>query len=174
MPRGVYDRSKLKKNKGAEKKAESTETVAKVAAPKGKPGRKPGSKNKVQKTSAPAVHLAEAAPGMAQVQKSYSELYLISEVRNNLATLSLIADKFGTSVPGVQDEMATQVGYLTRLSKDVFGIAEAAPAAADAEDEEETKAEQQAAPSNGVSTQSYPTTVPMPPSPVTVPSIPSH
>lgn len=147
MPRGVYDRSKLKKNKA---KAESTETAV-SAAPKGKPGRKPGSKNKA-KASVPQ----GLGVGVAQIARG--DFHLISEVRANLAVLNAVATQFG-SVPAVKTEIETHIGYLSRLSKAAFGEAEA---------------EEIQAPANGASAQQYPTTVPMPPAPVTVPSIPAH
>lgn len=153
MPRGVYDRSKMKK------KAASTETAhAAPKSPKGKPGRKPGSKNK-PKASLPGASLAQ---GLAV---GFSDLHLISEVRNNLVTLNLLADKFGGSVPSITAEITTQVGYLSQLSKKSFAEEPATEATSSTQDEEPAQP-------NGA--KAYAGTVPMPPAPVTVPSMPTH
>lgn len=101
MPRGVYDRSKLKKTK-------TTETVsAAPKAPKGKPGRKPGSGAKAVVTSAPA-------------KVSGNELELFSTVRANLDTLNSLASKFG-DIPTIKSEVAAHVDLFTSLREKVFG-----------------------------------------------------
>jgi hypothetical protein len=136
MPRGIYDRSKLKKNK-----TESTETVAKVAAPKGKPGRKPGRKP------------GSTATTQAKAETSgRNTLELMSEVRQNLAILSSLK-QVGFSIPAITSEVQAHVDILGKLSREAFGV------------EEETEAKPATAASNGVSTstiQPMPS-VPLPP-----------
>jgi hypothetical protein len=154
MPRGVYDRSKLKKNKTTA--THSTETAVHAApakrGPKGKPGRKAGSTNKT------------STQGAVQTKSNISgdSLMLFGEVRSNLVTLNLLADKFG-SIPAIKSEVEAHVETLGRLRQQVFGTGEAEA------DQKET------APvaSNGTSVAAtqYPATVPMPSAPI--PSIPT-
>ncbi len=140
MPRGVYDRSKLKKNK-----TEAAPTAAK--APKGKPGRKPGS-----------TKVASAQTSSTKV--SGNELELFATVRANLDTLNAVAVKFG-DIPAVKTEISAHVDLITNLRQKVFGTGDA---------QSEPKTSDQA---NGASTQTqqYATSVPMPPAPI--PSIPA-
>lgn len=163
MPRGVYDRSALKKDKPA--KAAKEAKAVKASAPKtGKRGRPPGSKNKISgdvaKTSVASV------PGLGGIGQEYDAaksvdgatsagqhpLYLLHEVRTNIASLTAVAATF-PDLPGVKTELAAHVGLLSELRQQAFGK------------KEEVK---------GTANGAYTTSVPMPPIPVVVPAIPQH
>lgn len=155
MPRGVYDRSKLKKTNKAE--TVSAAPVAKKA--KGKPGRKPGAQ----------VAKSEAVSPMTAIKGSGSNanaLDLFATVRENLNTLNALGAQF-KGVSAIEAEVVSHLGILSDLRKQVFGEDKVEEAV---ETEEAT-----AAPStgNGVNAApAFPTSVPMPPSPI--PSLPTH
>lgn len=109
MPRGVYDRSKMKKN---------TAEPAKAApkAPKGKPGRKPG--KKIETKAEPSLAPVAAA---TNVGTTYDNLFLLREVRENLNTLKGIHEAFGNSSDLVATEIVEHVKVLGRLSRVAFG-----------------------------------------------------
>lgn len=142
MPRGVYDRSKLKKTK-----TEAAPAAAK--APKGKPGRKPGSGTK------------SASPAKSET-KTYSggdAFGVFATLRANIDTLSNVAEKFGTTVPGVVTEIAAHVELLSNLRKQTFGTGESKKVV-------EEKAEASNGAATAQQTAPYAATVPMPPSPI--------
>lgn len=144
MPRGVYDRSKLKKSK-PEKTASATPAKRGPGRP---PGRKAHAVKEVAKEAAPLGGLG----GMGQVAQAFGhggDLHLLHEIRNNLSTLHLLSDKFG-DLPAVKSEVAANVEAMANLRKQIF---------------------KELAQANGTAqVTQYPSTVPMPPS---VPSIPS-
>lgn len=141
MPRGVYDRSKLKKSK--------PEKTASATPAKRGPGRPPGRKAHAVKEVA-----KEAAPlgGMGQVAQAFGhggDLHLLHEIRNNLSTLHLLSDKFG-DLPAVKSEVAANVEAMANLRKQIF---------------------KELAQANGTAqVTQYPSTVPMPPSVPSIPS----
>jgi hypothetical protein len=98
MPRGVYDRSKLKKN------AKSTETIVETKGSgsnrKGKPGKKTGL-------------------SMVTQEASFHALHMLHEARNNLATLSSLP-----SNPFIQAQIDENVRQMDKYTKEVFGITE--------------------------------------------------
>jgi hypothetical protein len=153
MPRGIYDRSKLKKNK----KAESTEAAPVKRGP-GRPRKNPieAAPAKAAKTpKATKATKVKAAPGFGlnqvAVQKSGDSqaIYMLSQVRENLSVLNQLHTQFG-DVASIKTEVKAHIELLGTLREQVFGGD--APKA-----------------SNGESAK-YPQTVPMPPS---VPSIPA-
>lgn len=95
------------------KAAKSTETVVHAAAPKkgAKRGRKAGA---VSKST------------VANVQKSsghsagQDDLFLFSEARNNLQTLTMLQDKF-PDITSIKTEVAAHVDIMSDLRKRVFG-----------------------------------------------------
>lgn len=155
MPRGVYDRSKTKAQREAEKKAHGAH-AAPATKVKGKPGRKPGS---VAKSAS-----AKTSPKTAEARVSYGNdaLNLFSTVRANLETLNTLADKFG-DIPTIKTEIAAHVDVISSLRRQVFGTGESQAST-------ETVAET----SNGTTAATAPQfaqSVPMPPAPI--PSIPA-
>lgn len=134
MPRGIYDRSKLKKSH----KHESTETVAHTAAPKGKPGRKPGRK------PGNSVATASASVAKSTGNKATNTMELLSEVRQNLATLSSLKQQFGT-IGAINTEVQAHVELLGRLSREAFGVVETV-----------TEVKQAVTPPNGLGTVTNP------------------
>lgn len=157
MPRGVYDRTKTKAQREAEKAAKGAAPAAKV---KGKPGRKPGSK--VTKSASPTK--------TAESRASYGgdALGLFATVRANIETLTIVQDKFGTTIPTVGPEIAAHVEIMTNLRKQVFGSGEKQAKTESTETVVET-----APASNGTTAAApqYQSTVPMPPAPI--PSMPT-
>ncbi len=151
MPRGVYDRSKMK--------TKTASTAAAPAAakkgPKAKPGRKPGAQAKT--TASTPVVQSKGTGGNA--------FDLLSTVRENLATLTSVGSQFGNAL--VADEVAEQVKLLSSFREKIFGSTETIA-------KKEEKSEAASAPvSNGTSAapQQYAQSVPMPPAPI--PTVPA-
>lgn len=147
MPRGVYDRTKTKEQRAAEKKSGGApKKAAKAAAAPKKHGRKASAK-------------ASAGPATTKTTSVDREFTLMNEVRVNLATLTNVADKFG-ALPGVKTEIEAHVQLMGTLRQQIFG-----------NEETETTV------SNGTTAQpAYQApAVPLPPTPtIAAPPAPTH
>lgn len=152
MPRGVYDRSKTKTQRAAEKASDHKTD----AAPKRR-GRKPGSKNAASASTAPQQVKGSGGNRATYTGDGFTEF---NEIRSNLVTLNSIATTFGGNLPGVKEEIQANVQLMSELRQKHFPTART--------ETKETEAVQ-----NGTSqSQQYSSTVPLPPSPVQV--IPPH
>jgi hypothetical protein len=162
MPRGVYDRSKTK----TQREAEKTKAPAK-SAPKKTP-------------KAPKVHTSELDVGTK-----------FAIIRENISTLSgavqgltsgqqtVIKHDVGPIVSLLDGELQANIEVLTSLRREVFGPSDAEKAAdaevvASAEEKDDDVEEETEAPRVAAPAQPYPAqpsgTVPMPPAPVGVPT----
>lgn len=153
MPRGVYDRSKMK-NKNT-KATKSTETVVHAApakkGPKGPRGRKAKGAGGNIAQGAFASHTAQSSTGRADG----NQFFLFDQVRQNLNTLTALKQQF-SDIPTIRTEVEAHLEVLSDLRQQAF------PKQA----EEKTVA----APSNGVTATTMPSVVPMPPSVPTIPT----
>jgi hypothetical protein len=175
MPRGVYDRSKTK----AQREAEKTKAPAKSAPKKTAKAAKAAPVAKTPKVStAPKVHTSELDVGTK-----------FAIIRENISTLSgavqgltsgqqtVIKHDVGPIVSLLDGELQANIEVLTSLRREVFGPSDAEKAAeaevvAPAEEKDDEEAEE--APRVAAPAQPYPSqpsgTVPMPPAPVGVPT----
>lgn len=163
MPRGVYDRSKTKEQRAAEKAAEG-----KAAAPKAKKGGRP----KKVAAAAPAAPKAKKGgrPRKAEVLgKSVAlvapESNTLYEIRSNLQTLASLGPS-----SEVQAEIKANVELLAAKRREVVGLtrdeqAAEASASVEEETEEEPAAAHVAAPVPAVP---YQNSIPMPPTPPSI------
>ena len=111
MPRGVYDRSKLTKK--------AAPAVEKTKAPA-----KRGRKLKAV-TEAVTVSQAETsceAASFSSYGPSDNSLFLMQEIRQNIATLSTLQGKFESAA--LAEEIKAHVTCLSTLRKRVFGASE--------------------------------------------------
>lgn len=153
MPRGVYDRAKMKKEKNAD-----AEPVKKVGKPR---GRKPKVKEDKLETSNAPISSVTKTRFDDVIYKSSSVIYndpvyLLSQVRATLDTLTSLNVNFGLTIPSINTEIVWHIKLLSKLSREAFGVLEAS--------EDSTVKD-----TNSTGT-TYPSTVPMPPS---IPSLPS-
>lgn len=155
MPRGVYDRSKVKKDKTVEslvpKKRGRPPGKAKESKEKDAPKNslaslsnsitesdKPDKTAKVKKFKTKIdteVDMVVAASNLAKhVGSSYdtNPIYLSSQVRDNLHTLNDLHTAFGSYggklAESITTEISNHVAILSRLSKEAFGVPDELPA----------------------------------------------
>lgn len=155
MPRGVYDRSEMKKPKA--EKAEKPAKVAKVstAAKKG-PGRPKGSGKKAKTSEAPVkqARLGAVHQDVGVASRGLANFY---QVRENLAILSALGNTFPTLGESIQEEVKAHLAIFTDLRKQEWpDVTEEVTA-----EEEEVVA---TSTPNGVT--AYSASVPMPPAPI--------
>jgi hypothetical protein len=177
MPRGVYDRSKTK----TQREAEKTKAPAKSAPKKTPKAAKAAPVAKTPKVStAPKVHTSELDVGTK-----------FAIIRENISTLSgavqgltsgqqtVIKHDVGPIVSLLDGELQANIEVLTSLRREVFGPSDAEKAAdaevvASAEEKDDDVEEETEAPRVAAPAQPYPAqpsgTVPMPPAPVGVPT----
>lgn len=156
MPRGVYDRSKTKEQREADKTKPGKKS-AKSAAPKRKYTRRAAA---VSKASSPA----------AKSQGQDTGFFLMGEVRNNLAILMQVSERFG-DLPSVKSEVEAHVVILGQLREKQLSVSDDSEALADESVAEEE--EVQDAP-NGVTAPVRQASVPLPPPPPVAPVLPTH
>lgn len=178
MPRGVYDRTLTKEERaamksGGGKKAAKAAKPAKAtaAAPKRKYTKKaslPGvAHDSMLKESAPPV---KGGIGMALLRDN--SYFAMQEVRANLSTLTMVADKF-SDLPSIKTEVEAHVSLLGTLREKVF--AEPAQETNDEPAQDAEHDEEQEAPPVAVSqTAPYQGSVPLPPPIVPVPAPVAH
>lgn len=153
MPRGIYDRSKMKnpteKTAKPAKAPKAPKAEKSAAAPKGKRGRKPR---------------VDATVGTAKpaVDGSTDNIRLMVEARENVKILTDLVGVFGKT-DSLTDEISAHLEILSDLRTKVFPAIEVAVEAK----AEEPKAAPAVAPPNGA----YTSSVPLPPPPVQVPTI---
>jgi len=197
MPRGVYDRTKTKAQREAEKtsaakgaKAPKKATKAVAKATKAAPTKK--AEQPVEKAQALATKVS-TSPKLATNELDTHSKFAI--IRDNISTLALAVQGLtsGTQtvvnypVGGVltllDGELKANIEVLSNLRREVFGLSETekeadvvveAANASEAPDEEETDdtegEDEDEAPAVVAASQPYPQgTVPMPPAPVGVP-----
>lgn len=155
MPRGIYDRSKTKEQREAEK-AKSEKKSAKATTPKRKYTRR-------------TVEVSGAS-SPTKAQGSDTGFFLMGEVRSNLASLVQVSDKFG-DLPSVKSEIEAHVAVLGQLREKQFSFSDDTEVSADESvvEEEEVKD----AP-NGVTAPVRQASVPLPPPPPVAPALPTH
>lgn len=177
MPRGVYDRSKMKKNKDKAAKAQAAvaETTAVAKAPKAAPkkrGRKPNAlKAAIKAAAAQAPQLAQAC-GPEDYTKSAS--YRHATAMNAISVLSQV------KVPSeLQDDLNSELQLhfraLTEARREIFGLPGGDPEPVTAETEEEVEDEEPA--TNGKTAAPVAVSPNLPPLPVAtlpIPPVPSH
>lgn len=173
MPRGIYDRSKTKEQRAADKSG-GTKKAAKTAA--NAPKRKYTKKASLPGVAHDMSMLKEAVPvqggiGMALIRDhSY---FAMQEVRANLSTLTVVADKF-SDLPSIKTEIEAHVNLLGTLREKVFADPEQFLPGEPAQ-EVEHEAEEQEAPPVAVSQAApYQGSVPLPPPIVPVPAPVAH
>jgi hypothetical protein len=151
MPRGVYDRTKTKEQRAAEKEPKAKKS-AKAAPQK----RKYTRRAVAQDVSPPK----ESGRGLAT--SSDGAYLMMSEVRQNITVLNQVRTAFG-ELPSVASEIDAQVVALGQLRDKIFGGAaeETVEVAAEEVDEEASVAV-----SNGVASAPLPPSVPLPPLPI--------
>ncbi len=164
MPRGIYDRSKSKEQRAAEK-APAKKSKAAAAPQKRKYTKRATANVSAEKMSAPKAAMS--------ADMSFA---MISEVRQNLAVLAQLGDKF-QDTPSLQSEVSAHVELLGKLREKTFAIEEASNDTTAVETEEVEEAAPVAAAPNG--TAAYQGTVPLPPPPSVAsvlppPAIPAH
>jgi hypothetical protein len=162
MPRGVYDRTKSKEQRAAEKEPKTAKKGAKAAPQKRKYTRKAVAG---QTTSNSSEKFASSF-----ATSSDGAFLLMNEVRSNLTVLSQVKEAFG-DLPSVAGEVDAQVSALGQLRAKIFS---AAPdEASETVEEEVLEDEAPAVVSNGVASA---TSVPLPPGAVALPppALPTH
>lgn len=154
MPRGVYDRTKTPEQRAAEKSlsggktpkatktAKVTAKAPKAAAPKkGPKAPKVMAKTVTEKHSSPKTRIS-TAPNLGELDTGTK----FSIIRDNISTLvgavqGLTSGSMTTSsavsvheiVSQLDDELKANIGVLSGLRRDVFGLSESEQAAKDAE-----------------------------------------
>lgn len=167
MPRGVYDRTKTKEQRDAEK-TKAGKKAAKTAAPKRKYTKRTTTAAPVEPETPKGSGQAHDGGGWAAKDvfsgSADESFFLLTEVRCNLATLMQVAAKHDT--PSVQAEIEAHVGILGQLREkllDVGGSSETS----EVEASEETP--------NGVTAPAVrQASVPLPPPPPVAPVLPTH
>lgn len=151
MPRGVYDRTKTPEQRAAEK-TKPGKKAAKAGAPKRKYTRRA------------AVETSATKPSPSQNGPDLT-FFLMGEVRNNLATLMQVSERFG-DLPSVKAEVEAHVGIIGQLREKLLSVD-------DDVEIEMSDDEVQGAP-NGVTAPVHQAAVPLPPPPSVAPVMPTH
>lgn len=168
MPRGIYDRTKSKEQRAAEK-APAKKGAKAAAAPQ--------KRKYTKRATVDASSVKSAKMSNSKVQKHESadvSFAMITEVRANLAVLAQLGDKF-QDTPSLQTEISAHVELLGKLREKAFAHDEPVNTELVGEEVEETTPI--AATSNGAT--AYQGSVPLPPPPsvptaVPPPPIPTH
>ncbi len=157
MPRGVYDRSKTKTQRAAEKShaapaaVSSNQNTKKAAG--AKRGPKPGFKRKAQNQASSTETFTKNAS--ANMETATHPFHSFHEIRSNLETLRSLSEQF-RDLPMIRQEVEANVGILGMLRDQYFPQRTS--------EQQETAQQQPAqATSNGVTA-----SIPLPP---TVPNI---
>lgn len=151
MPRGVYDRSKSKAQRAAEKKTAAPAKTKTAAAPAKRKYTKRADK------TATKVNTEKVATLGAQ------NWFGLSEARQNIAVLTECARLF-SDIPEIKTEVAANVALLTRLREEAFPTASEAEETVEVEEPAPVKAS-----SNGVAQG----IIPLPPAPAPLPVPPA-
>lgn len=171
MPRGVYDRSKSKEQRAAEKAGSSKKAAKAAGAPKRKYTRKAQLPNAELKAGSGSLEKMVPGEGVAVAFLRDNTFFAMQEVRNNLSTLKIVADKFG-DMPSIYTEIEAHVALLGSLREKAFSepvqeVSEASTPESDPETEEEEQLPVAAA-------APYQASVPLPPPIVPVPAPVAH
>lgn len=183
MPRGVYDRTKTKEQRSAEKNhgahghGKKSAKTATAAAPQ---------KRKYTRRATANVNTgAEPKAYAKHISTPDDSFALMTEVRQNLAVLSQLGDKF-SDIPALHTEIASHVDLLGKLREKAFttddnssGVGEVSYSANETEEEDHQEAAPVAAAPVANGAGSYQGNVPLPPpsavtSNLPPPSIPAH